>query len=422
MSIWPAWTQEEPWLAHFLSVAESEARERGDEAVYPHHLALALCRDAEVAALLGGLGVGVRRWRDYLNFVLGVNTGMRSAQQKRLRPETGRDASATYYCGPLQAAHETLAIMESTREEVTYSQGAVEPRHLLATLLVGGHTGSGTARWLGLTAAAVREAGGLPRLRRSLARIDPASLPRPRRVGPLVLLGGGPIEPGVLTTAVDLARSSKAGPVRVVILAAGSAGDKQDPRATHGRREDFLGIAPDVEAIDAWLSDAEPAHCPDLLQKLAEADVVFLEGGRTERLYTALAGTPAGQTLVEASDRGAVIAGYSAGGQVLGAGMLTEFESLGSYKEALPLLGWLSEFVVLPHCSGPNMQAELRETMDAFPLRRGLGVAHGGAVLLPSGWRRIENLSTGYDEGSIVLDALGSHPHELRSAAYEYMS
>ena len=422
MSIWPAWTEKEPWLANFLSVAESEARERGDEAVYPHHLALALCRDAEVAAMLGGLGVEVRRWRDYLNFILGVNTGMRSARLKRLRPGTRRDASATYYRGPLQAAHETLAIIESAREDVTYPQGAVEPRHLLATLLAGGHTGSGTARWLGLTAAAVREAAGLPLLRRSLARIDPASLPRPQRVGPLVLLGGGPIEPGVLATAVDLARSSKARAVRVVILSAGSAGDKQDPRANRGRRVDFQGTAPDVEAIDTWVSDGEATHSPEVLQKLAEADAVFLEGGSTERVYAALAGTPAGQALVEASDRGAVIVGYSAGGQVLGAGLLSEFESLGSHKEALPLLGWLSDFVVLPHCSGPNMQAELRETMDAFPPRRGLGVAHGGAVLLPSGWQRIENLSTGYDEGSIVLDAFGSHPHELRSAAYEYMS
>lgn len=420
MNIWPTWTAEEPWLAGFLAVAEGEARERGDEEVCAHHLALALCREAEVAALLAELGVEVRRWRDYLNFVLGLNTGLRSAREKRLRPGTRCDASATYYGGSLQAFQGTWAIVEAARREVTEPRSGVEPRHLLATLLSGGHAGAGTARWLGLTAAAVREASGLPLLRRPLVRIPPASLPRPGRVGALVLHGGGPIEPGVLATAVNLARPSSARTVRIAIVTAANAGGDEDVRMTRARREEFQDIAPDVEAVDAGLTDREAASSPDVMQRLVDADVVFFEGGSTERLYTALAGTPAGQTLVEVSDHGAVIVGYSAGAQVLGAGCLSEFESLGARKEALPLLGWLSDFVVLPHCSGPRMQAELRETMHAFPQQRGLGVAHGGAVLLPPGWRRIENLSTGYDEGSVVLSAVDSRTYELRNAPYEY--
>lgn len=63
---------------------------------------------------------------------------------------------------------------------------------------------------------------------------------------------------------------------------------------------------------------------------------------------------------------------------------------------------------------------ELRATMSAFPGTRGLGVAHSGAVLVPAGWRHIESLALGYDDGSVVLDHPDAGPQLLHQRPYTY--
>lgn len=70
-----------------------------------------------------------------------------------------------------------------------------------------GGVGAGTARWLGLTPTAVRQSAGLPaRQPSALVLPEVGELPRPRGVGPLVLLGGGPTPAEALQTAVELTR------------------------------------------------------------------------------------------------------------------------------------------------------------------------------------------------------------------------
>jgi hypothetical protein len=142
---------------------------------------------------------------------------------------------------------------------------------------------------------------------------------------------------------------------------------------------------------------------------------VRVDGGRVKRLHQTLAHSPALAALVAASDRGAVIAGYSAGSQALGVGAR---HGPPVAPSPVHLLGWLANLVIVAHCSGLAMLEELRATMRAFPGTRGLGIAHAGAVLLPSGWQRIENVVTGFDDGSVVLDHPDAHPHLLCHTPY----
>lgn len=58
----------------------------------------------------------------------------------------------------------------------------------------------------------------------------------------------------------------------------------------------------------------------------------------------------------------------------------------------------------------------------AWP-RRSLGawaweVAHGGAVLVPAGLSRLENLVTGYDEGSVALEDGDAPPFRLAATPF----
>lgn len=64
------------------------------------------------------------------------------------------------------------------------------------------------------------------------------------------------------------------------------------------------------------------------------------------------------------------------------------------------------------------MVDELRATMAAFPGHTGLGIAHQGAVLLRPGWRHVEHLATGFDNGSIALEHQDAQPHLVARTPY----
>lgn len=87
-----------------------------------------------------------------------------------------------------------------------------------------GGVGAGTARWLGLTPTAVRQSAGLPaRQPSALVLPEVGELPRPRGVGPLVLLGGGPTPAEALQT-VELARRPDSSTLHIALITAAPPG------------------------------------------------------------------------------------------------------------------------------------------------------------------------------------------------------
>lgn len=413
---WPDWVEESLWLSRLVGAAEEEARERGHYVVEPHHLALALTRDDDTRELLGRLGLRARIWRDYLNFILGFRSGVRSVQHQRMRPGDARHPEEIYYSGPLQVGASALAVVREAHQEADLSGVQAGAPHLLVALMESGcgGVGVGTARWLGLAPTTVRQCAGLPiRPRPAMVWPEVAELPRPSGVGPLVLLGGGPTPPEALQTAVKLARRPGLSTVRIALITAALRGVGVE-EVVQARIDDVDAAVEGVQVDYVGLASREDAHSQEVCATLAKADVVFLEGGSAVWLCQALIGTPALYVLVDASDRGVVLVGYSAGTQAMGAGCLEGWES----PRPLPLLGWLNDFVIQPHCSGDGRQAQLRRLVAAFPGRRGLGVAHGGAVLVVAGWSRLENLVPGYDEGSVVLEDAEAPAHRLAEAPF----
>ncbi|MDP8932080.1 MAG: hypothetical protein M3O70_26805 [Actinomycetota bacterium] len=415
---WPGWLGDSPGLSRLVEVAEEEARERGHDHVEPHHLALALTRDGDMRELLERLGLWARIWRDYINFILGFNAGLRSAERQRMRPGAMRHPQEIYYSGALQVRVSTLTVLEEARHEADRSGVPADAPHLLVALMESGYggIGAGTARWLGLTPTAVRQAANLS-TRQPSAPVLPevGELPRPRGVGPLVLLGGGPTPAHALQTAVELARGTGSSPVRIALVnaALGRIGGEVEEVAQ--RR--IAGIQAAVDGVEvvmpAWLV-ARALTQRRCVRRWVRPTWSSWRAAVLCGCIKAPTGTPALEALVDASDRGAVVVGYSAGTQVLGAGCLEGWEA----PQPVPLLGWLGDFVIEPHCSGEGMQAQLRCLAAAFPGCRGLRVAHGGAVLVPAGWSRVENLVTGYDDGSIVLEDSAAAPHRLATTPF----
>lgn len=400
-------TDDQPWLAGLVAVAEEEARERGEATVAGHHVALALTRDPDAQELLEAIGLSARRWRDYLNFILGVRASSQAEREQRHRPGHHRSPAEVYHHGPVEPDEGARGLLDTAHAEAAQAGHPIGAAHLLVAITSrSSGVATGTARWLGVTEDAVRHAAALPSPPpRQPAAPDPNTLPQPQRHGPLVLFGGGELAEPALTIMTELAAGHETG--RAVQLAVVGAAT---PDGTAQRQAQLQALLTGVEVLDAGLTDRSAAHDPQVADELRRADVIFLDGGDPERLAHALADTPALEALVAASDHDTVIAGYSAGSQALGAGA-----RLGGWADAHPvaLLGWLTDVVIVPHCSGPGMINELRATMAAFPGTRGLGIAHAGAVLLPTGWHHAENLATGYDHGSILLDHPDAEPHLL---------
>ena len=192
--------------------------------------------------------------------------------------------------------------------------------------------------------------------------------------GPLALHGGGEFLGGdepFLRALLDLAvvasagRDAAAETVRVELLTTAVARHRPDMAfavgsaafervAAEGRRD-----LPPIRVRHARVVDAASAADPDLVARLAAADLVYLPGGDPDAVVEILAGTAAWQSVTAARVRGAVVAGSSAGAMALGertwtrAGYVTGF-------------GWAGRLVVVPHASVERL-ASMRPTVDALP-------------------------------------------------------
>jgi cyanophycinase len=103
----------------------------------------------------------------------------------------------------------------------------------------------------------------------------------------------------------------------VVISTASSLGDQ----ATAAYRELFLGLG--IGRVSGLRPDErEEADDPAMAKVLADASGVFLTGGNQSRLTQVVAGTRLGDALANAHDRGAVLAGTSAGASAMASHMV----------------------------------------------------------------------------------------------------
>lgn len=62
--------------------------------------------------------------------------------------------------------------------------------------------------------------------------------------------------------------------------------------------------------IDSGLSFRSDAAHPEIVDRLSQANVIYLSFGRPELLLDAVLGTPTYDALVGASDRGAIVMGF----------------------------------------------------------------------------------------------------------------
>jgi hypothetical protein len=222
-------------------------------------------------------------------------------------------------------------------------------------------------------------------------------------IGPLALHGGGEFMAGdepFLRALLDLAavaaagrdaagRDAAAATVRVELLTTAVARHRPDMAFAVGSAA-FERVAaearpdlPPLRVRHARVVDAASAADPDVVERLAAADLVYLLGGDPDAVLEILAGTAAWHAVERARLRGAVVAGASAGAMALGERTWTADGYVAGF-------GWAGRLVVAPHASADRL-AGTRGAVDE--LRGGSELAIAGlpersAIIgRPAAWR-----------------------------------
>lgn len=362
----------------------------------PNHLALALLRSGPAGRLLAALGVDSLAWRDQINTVLGWQEGRLAELEGRPAGRVADSPAELRFEGHLYLDPFATHVVEWAAGEAHHNMSEVRPAHVLVALLRETESvAAATGRWFGLTPGRVRQMAGLRNERRVLAAGLPAApATRGRGCGPLILCGGVADE--------DLRRSvvALAGPSpRTVLVDAGWA--TLPPAANDCQRSVERWVEAGADVITSVVVDREGACSTAVTQALTGAQLVWFGGGDACAIFDRLWGTPAYDTMRASHEGGAVVGGVSAGARVWGAGMLSDYASLGN-PEPFPLFGWLDDLIVFTHYL-PTRERSLRDELRAFPGHHALAVAHGGAVVVGPGNEPIEVLQPGSDGATHYL-------------------
>ncbi|MCW2793337.1 MAG: cyanophycinase [Nocardioides sp.] len=140
------------------------------------------------------------------------------------------------------------------------------------------------------------------------------------------------------------------------------------------------------EVVAVRPESREDSHDPDLVKRLSEATGIFMTGGNQLKLSSILCGTPLADALVEANERGVVVAGTSAGASIQSSHMVA-FGGPGStpkqrMTQVAAGLGLLESSVIDQHFDQRNRYGRLLMIVAQSPQLLGIGVDEDTAAVV----------------------------------------
>lgn len=213
--------------------------------------------------------------------------------------------------------------------------------------------------------------------------------------GPLALHGGGEFLAGdepflrailELAAGVAIERDGPGAIVRVELLTTAVARHRPEAAFAVGSAA-FEQVASSaslrpIAVGHARVVDAASAADPDIVDRLARADLVYLPGGDPGAVVRILGGSAALRAVEEARAQGAVVAGASAGAMAFG-------EQTWTPDGWVEGFGWAGRLVVVPHAIEARLAAA-REELDRQPVGNNLAIAglpeRAGIIGQPGNW------------------------------------
>lgn len=195
------------------------------------------------------------------------------------------------------------------------------------------------------------------------------------RNGWLILEGGGALS-GTTTAARFTSLAGR--PSRTIVVISTAIADSQFVPERLARCEsrsaEVLGVT-HVTCIDARSRDE--ANDARFVEKLANADGVWIYGGDEGRLVDRYVGTKVVAALQSVLDRGGVIGGTSAGAMILA--------SYIPSRASQPAFDFLKRTAIAPHFTQRNYEGTLRKTVTEHPSFRGIGIDESTSIVVHAG-------------------------------------
>ena len=209
--------------------------------------------------------------------------------------------------------------------------------------------------------------------------------------GAIVLIGGQPLGKDEPEDLHRLCLSLTRPPRRVSIV--GAAGKEPDHIADLVRHYTGLGAV----AEDAGLYGRTDAENESVARRLAGADLIYFAGGTPRQLLETLRDTLAWRYIFDAWQNGAVLAGTSAGSEVMGAVVVSHTVGPAGRRG----LGVLPQTVLAGHFSEWHRCCNLVATLTVHPQCVGSGIDQYTAAVVRPGSNALEVAGRGSVSRSI---------------------
>lgn len=180
-----------------------------------------------------------------------------------------------------------------------------------------------------------------------------------------------------------------------------------------------LGAA---EVRTARPESREDAHDPGLVEVLERATGIFMTGGNQLKLSGVICGTPFGEAIIDAHERGAVVAGTSAGASIQSSHMVAFGSGGATPKQRMTQvaagLGLVASSVIDQHFDQRNRYGRLLMIVSQSPQLLGIGVDEDTAAIVEQVGDHEVLRVTGRGSVTIFDPArMVSNAHEARRSA-----
>ena len=177
-----------------------------------------------------------------------------------------------------------------------------------------------------------------------------------------------------------------------------------------------------AEVRTARPESREDAHDPGLVEVLERATGIFMTGGNQLKLSGVICGTPFGEAIIEAHERGAVVAGTSAGASIQSSHMVAFGTGGATPKQRMTQvaagLGLVASSVIDQHFDQRNRYGRLLMIVSQSPQLLGIGVDEDTAAIVEQVGEHEVLRVTGRGSVTIFDPArMVSNAHEARRSA-----
>ena len=200
--------------------------------------------------------------------------------------------------------------------------------------------------------------------------------------GDLIVIGGAEDKLGKRTILSEFVRRSGGEQARIAVVpTASSLGEEIVD--VYAALFEKLGAG---EVYGVRPQDREQASDPALVADLERATGIFMTGGNQLKLSTVVAGTPFGQAILDARERGTTIGGTSAGASIQSSHMVAFGPGGSTPKQRMTQvaagLGLVGNCVIDQHFAQRNRYGRLLMIVSQSPQLLGLGIDEDTAAVI----------------------------------------